>query len=238
MDSNNPYRPPADSSGSPPERPPGLPSSPSGQRPNPWFTIWKQPRATIQYIVDTNPQNSVLVLSAIAGIGQLLSNASARSLGDNLDMSTILLIALVVGPISGIIGLYLGGLLLRWTGSWMDGKGSAENVRAALAWSNVPLIWAMLLWLPELALFGGELFTSGMPEVEASETLPSLLLLFGLIEIVIAVWAFVVFLQCLGQVQGFSAWKALGNAILAMLFVFAVVIVVGMVLGVMGGLFR
>ena len=37
---------------------------------------------------------------------------------------------------------------------------------------------------------------------------------FGAIEMSVGIWAFVVYLKCLGQVQGFSAWKALGNIIL------------------------
>jgi hypothetical protein len=56
----------------------------------------------------------------------------------------------------GIIHLDIGGAILRWTGSWFGGQASSEEVRAAIAWSSVPRIWALLLLIPELALFRNE----------------------------------------------------------------------------------
>lgn len=95
--------------------------------------------------------------------------------------------------------------------------GESEQVRAAIAWSSVPLIWALLLWIPELVLFGQDLFTSSTPRLDANPLLAVALIGFGLVELTIGIWAIVVFLKCLGQVQGFSAWRALGNALLAFL---------------------
>jgi len=43
---------------------------------------------------------------------------------------------------------------------------------------------------------------------------------FGIVaiaEVVLNVWSFVIALHCLGQVQGFSAWRALGNQALTAL---------------------
>lgn len=186
---------------------------------NPWISIWTKPRETIQQIVSSNPTRMVLLLAAISGFSSALDRASIRSLGDRLDMPMIFAIAAVAGPIGGILALYLGGALLRWTGAWIGGNGSAQNIRAAMAWSGVPLIWALLIWIPQLALVGEELFTSATPRLDADESLLFSYLGLSLIEIIIAVWALVVFLKCVGQVQGFSAWKALGNALLSALVI-------------------
>ena len=194
---------------------------------NPWLSMWTRPRATIQQIVDANPERGVLLLSAVAGIGQALDRASAKNMGDKLDWPMILLFAALLGPVAGILGLYVGGALLRWTGSWMGGQGSSRNIRAAIAWSNVPEIWAMLLWVPSLALFGQELFTSKTPLIDADPVRLAAFLGFAGVELVLAVWALVVFLKSLGQVQGFSAWKALGNALLAALVVIVPLAAIG-----------
>ncbi len=186
---------------------------------NPWLSMWTKPRATIQQIVDANPERMVLLLSAIAGIGQVLDRASMKNLGDKLDWPAILLIAMLMGPVAGIIGLFVGGALLRWTGSWIGGQASSRHIRAAVAWSSVPDIWVMLLWIPGLALFGRELFTAETTVMDAHPALLLAYLGFVALELVGGVWAFVAFLKCLGQVQGFSAWKALGNSLLAMLIV-------------------
>lgn len=109
---------------------------------NPWLTMWTRPRATMRAIIDTDPHRRVLLLAAAAGIGNAMNMASARSLGDEISVPVIIFSCLVAGPIGGILGLYLWGVLLRWTGSWLGGSGAPEEVRAGIAWSYVPIIWA------------------------------------------------------------------------------------------------
>ena len=130
------------------------------------------------------------------------------------------------GPISGIVALYLFAALVRWTGAWIGGRASTLDIRAAIAWSSVPLIWAMLLWIPEIAIFGRELFTTATPRMDANPSLAFLLMGFGIVEVGMAVWGFVVYLKCLGQVQGFSAWKAWGNVMLALLVIAVPLVVI------------
>jgi len=198
---------------------------PNSQKLNPWFSMWTRPRATIQQIIDTNPKHLVLVLAAISGFSNTLGRASFKSLGDHLSVPSIFLVAAFFGPIAGIIGLYLWGFLLRWTGKKLGGTGSAINIRAAIAWATVPLIWALFLWIPELAIFGKELFTSATPHLDTSPMLILLLIGFGLIEMIIAIWSMVVFVKSLAQVQGFTAWRALGNAILAFLVLLGIILI-------------
>jgi hypothetical protein len=181
---------------------------------NPWVSIWTKPRATIQQIVDTNPQKFVVRLTSIEGFASVLDIASLRSLGDKYDWPIIFAIAAFAGPIGGLIGLYLAGALIRWTGQWIGGKAPFQNIRAAIAWAGVPTIWALILWIPQLILFGQELFTTKIPRIHARPSLWFMFLGFMVINITIALWASVVYLKCLGQVQGFSTWKALCNTIL------------------------
>lgn len=199
---------------------------------NPWISMWVKPRATIQKIVDTNPDHLVMVLAAISGFARVLDRASMKSLGDKYEWPIIFLIAAFLGPIGGIISLYIGGALIRWAGRWIGGSASTQNIQAALAWSSVPIVWALMLWIPELALFGQELFTTETPNIDASTVLTFALFGFSAIELTIGIWTMVVFLKCLGQVQGFSAWKALGNVVLAgLVIIVPIVLVVLVVVG-------
>jgi hypothetical protein len=211
----NPYTPPTASL----EMPGNGGLMTNGEKLNPWFSMWVKPRATIQQIIDGNPERFVLILAAIAGFSETLDRSSWQSLGDKMELPMILAMAAVAGPFFGIVKLYMGGALLRWTGGWLGGKASPQHIRAAMAWSNVPVIWAMILWIPLLALFGSELFTTETPGLDANEYLMYALIALGVIGFGVGVWAFAVFLKCLGQVQGFSAWKALGNTLLALLII-------------------
>ena len=186
---------------------------------NPWFSMWLHPRRTIGQIVETNPDRLVLLLAAVGGIVEALINASSDSKGENMSLQAILLTSLIGGPLMGVIGLWLGGALLRWTGGWIGGQADSRRIRATLAWANVPLVWSLLLWIPALLLFGAELFAAATPILDASTMLSGLYMVFSFGIGIVSIWAFVVFLHALGEVQGFSAWKALGNSILAGLVV-------------------
>jgi hypothetical protein len=193
-----------------------VPHSFASQPLNPWVSMWTRPRATIRQIVMSDSQRHVHLLAMISGVGQSLSNAEERNLGRQMGVPAVLVFCLIVGAIGGLIGLYLGGALLRWTGSWLGGQATSAQVRAAYAWSSVPAIWLLPIWLPKILILGRRVF---MDVGFASETQRLAFLLFALIELVVGIWGVVVFLKSLGEVHGFSAWKALGAAILASLVV-------------------
>lgn len=205
---------------------------PSEQPLSPFLSIWIKPRETIRKIVDTDPTKYVTVLAMLAGIGQALDRASSRNMGDSLPLIAILGICLIFGPIGGIISLYIGGALYRWSGSWLGGQASSEEVRAAIAWSSVPIIFTLPLWIPELLLFGEEMFTKATPKLNANPLLGIVLLGFVAVEVIVGIWAFVVFMKGLGEVQKFSAWKALGSVILGTLVIFVPILcIVGVIVG-------
>ena len=115
----------------------------------------------------------------------------------------LVVIAVIVGAVLGIIELYVNGALLKWAGAALGGVGSYAEVRAALAWSSVPVIVAVSIGV--LAILLG---TDGpMLGVESSGSGASLLLLHG----ALVMWGFVVMLKCIGEVHRFSAWRALGS---------------------------
>ena len=190
---------------------------------HPWVSIWIKPRETIRCIVSTDPTRQVILLAALGGIAQSLDRAASEYFGDKLSMPVLLIMILALGPIGGVISLYILGALFRWTGSWFGGDATTEEVRAAIAWSNVPIIWALLLWIPKLALFGEELFKSATPRMDANLLLIILLFIFGIVELVIGIWTFIVFLKCLGEVHRFSVWKALGAVLVPSLVLIGIV---------------
>jgi hypothetical protein len=129
------------------------------------------------------------------------------------------------GPLSGVFGLFVGGYLLRKTGSWLGGSANVREVRAAIAWGSIPMIWLGLLWIPNIALFGDENFTSVTPRLDEDPVLAYAMIFLGLIELIGGIWALVISLKCLGQAHNFSAWRALGSVLLAVLVLIGVFVV-------------
>ena len=191
---------------------------------SPWRSIWLRPRDTIAGVVRHNPRHHVLLLAMAAGIADLLHRLSGR-----LPMT--LLLAVGLGALAGALLLYLKAWLLRRTGHWLGGRASAEHLRAAIAWSSLPNVVTLVLWVPALAVFGSELFATEMPCLLES---PRLLVVFaGLaaLHAIMGIWSFVLYLHCVGEVQGFSVWKALLNtALMLALAAGALLVPAGLVL--------
>jgi hypothetical protein len=200
---------------------------------DPWLSMWVRPRATIRQVLDTNPDSQIILLAVLSGIITTFGRAAGRSLGDQLPFPAVIVVCLALGSVGGVIGLYVGAAVLAWMGRMLGGRGQARDVRAALAWAAIPTIWGGILLVPELILFREELFTTETPRLSATPLLTALLLIFGVIEVVIGIWSFVVFLKSLGEAHGFSAWRALGTATLSTLLVAAPVLCLIVALGVL-----
>jgi hypothetical protein len=194
------------------------------QKLNPWVSIWVAPRATIQQIVNRDPDRSVLLLAAVAGLPGVTAYSNPGSpftyFIDSLGWVGNLLVVAVIASFVGIVGLYIASALLGWTGNYIDGEGSVRKIRAAVAWSTVPIIWSRLLWIPAVIFLGEDLFLGKVPTLNNEPLMIFIWLCLVAAEGLVSVWGFVVSLHCLGQVQGFSAWKAFLNLLLASLFIF------------------
>jgi len=122
-------------------------------------------------------------------------------------ISGLLLVSLITGPILGFFILYhIPSYLTKWTGRWIGGKASIQEVRLVTLISMIPMIFALLFWIIEvfwITLFGEKRFF----------TLDDLNI-FSTVRSVLYIWTLVTFVRALSEVQGFSIGKAILNAIL------------------------
>jgi Yip1 domain len=183
-----------------------------------WLTIWYRPRATIRRIVDSDPRKFVLGIAWLAGALAVLNRQVAVATIDlpatvphfaRLGPTGITIAAFLLGLLS-VVGLYGLAALYRWSGGILGGTATAVEVRAALAWSQVPGLYLVVVTIVATML--------GFYTAPAPHTMSPL----NLVETVVGIWVFVILLKCLGEVHRFSAWRALGAILLGTLAMFAV----------------
>lgn len=188
----------------------------------PWFTIWTSPRATIRKIVDTDPRRYVIGIAWLGGALAAL-NANVTFATMKLPPSYPRMPMVMHGPagtavsafLQGLVAiavLYAGGSLLRWAGGMLGGTAQTVEVRAAIAWGQVPEIYLIVLRVM--------LAVSGLHTV----TFPPEFSPYGILLAVLGIWGLIVWLKCLGEVHHFSAWRALGASALALFSVVGVLI--------------
>ena len=189
---------------------------------NPWFSILTEPRATIQQIIDTDPKRFVLLLAAMIGVGAVINiKLGMWAPKTNIDPNILGLVVAPIGAIMAIILLYIEAALIRWVGSKFGGRATSVQVRAALAWPLIPVLWYNLLCVVVLLV---------APSLVEAPNNP-LGLALDLIGMAGVTLNFILSVRCLQQIQGFSVWKTLAGVLLAgclfcliLLAVFTVVI--------------
>lgn len=203
----------------------------------PWITIWTRPRATIRRIVDVDPRYQVVFLAGLAGALSGLESAWSRpptSAAPGIGSWPILVVlSVVIGGILGVIGLYINGVLLKWSGEMLGGSATYGEVRAALAWGQVPAIVAMAAGTISILLGAGAPLTA-----LAGGSLRGTSLGSTLFNAVLGLWSFVITLKCLGEVHRFSAWRALGAMAVVLLAVFVIALGVLLIVSGAGRIFR
>lgn len=186
---------------------------------SPWLSIWLEPRATIRKIIAENPKRSLWLLAAIYGFSSLLNSFQSASFGSLWGAFAIFLTALILSPFWGYVAFALWSWVICWTGKWLKGVGDFQTIRAAYAWSCVPLALNGLLWVLMIVFFGRSLFLNfpeNYPLVNAQATILFIILI---IKVILAVWSLVIYLNALAEVQQFSVLRAIGNVIIAGLIV-------------------
>ncbi len=189
---------------------------------SPWLTIWYMPRITMRAILDTDPKKDVLLIAILIGLVSFFSGMlwAMMSTPDLVFMLIGLGITVILGPIVGLAWLYIMGGILWFTGMLLGGQGTAEEIRTALAWGNIPTLAFSALLIPVMLIFGvalpspAELMLSDTVAPSAGPLLTIASCLF-LLTIPLFLYGFYyVFLQSLGEAHQFSGWRAFGSVLL------------------------
>jgi Yip1 domain len=188
---------------------------------NPLLSIWLHPRATVRDLKENGSSNDVLIFAALSGIASSLDNASNRNSCDSYPLGLMLILAATVGPIGGLITVWLGSMLISFTGDFLKGRARIHEIRLALAWGLFPKTVSLIPWAVVIATTGPMLFQSKEVDFEGQPLGVSIALLAALIVIFIFnLWAIFTTCHALAEVQGFnSAWKAFLNVVLAFLLI-------------------
>ncbi len=187
---------------------------------NPWTQMWVRPRETIRAIIQTNPGYMYPLLCFIYGFPMALQLAQNFSLGTRFHVAGIVVGALILATILGAVMINIATALFTWTGKWIGGVGTYQQIRAAVAWSNMPSVVNIAVWMINLAVFGVRIFRSDFVETQFVGNELSIIFFTAVIQLGVAVWAFIITLKALGEVQGFSAWKALLNILIPIFVIF------------------
>lgn len=188
---------------------------------NVWASIWIAPRATIRAAIEGNMMRLAFILIAISGVIRFLDQAIAKNLGDTVPFLLILVLALIAGPLLGLLGWVIGASLITWVGKWFGGLGTYREMKIALGLSNIPMAFALAAYCLDVVVLRQALFM----DVEISIVQALWLLLSASITAVLGGWSAFMGIKAVAEVHRFSSWLAL-LTLLILAFILVVIIFV------------
>jgi hypothetical protein len=102
--------------------------------------MWLKPRKTTQTIVEFSPNYGLKILAFIYGLALLFNMAQTFSLGFYVGFVPLILLMMIVAPFLGYLSFTFASWVIYQTGRWLKGCASYAEVRAAIAWSNIPTL--------------------------------------------------------------------------------------------------
>lgn len=185
----------------------------------PLHDVWLKPRRVFRELAGVPIGMTDYLLGAAQGAASWLALSQAQSAGSSSSVAEILGKAVVIGPIMGIAGLYLFAAIYSRLGGRAGGVSTRTQVFHVLAYSGVPMVVSLGIWLLTALLVGEPTFIA--TPVPDMETFLALLLRVQLIaNTLLILWTFLLQVMGFSEVQGIATRRALGLWLLGQLLMF------------------
>ena len=161
----------------------------------PWLSMWFHPKKTIRKIIQSNPKYGVAWLSAIYVLQSLFFFFNFWSFGLVAKAASLLIPSLLLSPVLGFVWMFFYGWIVRFVGRLLGGAASSSHVRAALAWSRLPAVITLIMWLFLLLIDPTSAFVQYPGGLIA--------LFVNLILAVVQIWTFILFVESIPRNPSF-----------------------------------
>ncbi|MAW93625.1 MULTISPECIES: Yip1 family protein [unclassified Leeuwenhoekiella] len=195
--------------------------------------IWIHPRKVFRFIEAKKYDKFVYILLVLAGIVRGFDRAIDKNLGDKFSLIAILGLGIIVGGLFGWISYYIYAALLSWTGKWIGGRTDTRALLRVLAYGSIPSIIALIFFIPQIGIYGIELFRENGDLIEG--TLIENMAFWGAVflEMILAIWTLVLIIIGTAEVQNISIANAILNLLLPIIVIVLPILIIAGIFSVL-----
>jgi hypothetical protein len=199
----------------------------------PWHDVWLKPRRVFRALATTPIGKVDYGLAAAQGTVNFLALCRGGSVAQAGGVAEILATAFVVGPLTGILGLYLMTAIYVRIGIAAGGAATKAQIFHVLAYSGVPLVFSLGLWLIVAFLVGDSTFLeTPRPGLDGFLSLLLRLQLFA--HGALLLWSVLLQVMGLSEMERLTVPRALGLWAGGQLLILFIAILLVMILNVFG----
>lgn len=194
-----------------------LQESNTGREQNAYLKFLKSPLISFKEILALKPEKDIYILMFLGSAANAIGRASSQNMGENSNLTVVLLSAVFAGGLFGIVGYFIYAALLRWTGKWLKGTADTDKMTTVLAWGSIPIIISLAFTFFEILITGDAIFVK-YPDLSSSGQL--LILIVGFINLGLLLWSISLMIVGISVAQNFSIGKSILNFFLPILVIF------------------
>lgn len=194
---------------------------------NPLFTIWTQPKKTVQYMLDHKSVSYGLVLIILAAISSGMLAFSDTGVLGNFSLPGILTISIVTILLISIPAWFINAGLYTWIGKLLGGTGNIRNMCLAVAAGATPGILMLPIGIIALLIYGQSLFVEPPGMFAITNMSLGFYIFYNIIMVAVAIFGTVILSKGIGLVHNFSAWRGFGTIMIVVGIILAILAVIG-----------
>jgi hypothetical protein len=190
--------------------------------------IWTSPRQVFKYINDKHYDKYATLLLVLSGIYRSFGRASLKNMGDKMSIWAILGLCIIAGGLMGWIFYYMYAGLISWTGKWLKGQGDTSSILRILSYAMVPSIIALIFLLPQIGIYGVEIFKED-GDINSAGWISNIFVYGSMfLELVLGVWTMVLCVVGISEVQKLSIRKSILNLLLPLFVIIVPVLIIAL----------
>lgn len=189
-------------------------------------TVLTNPKKAFEFIHYYRYENYMKPLLVLAGISSAFDRAVNNNSGDKMSLAGVIFLSVLMGGLLGWISFYIYAALIRWTGSWIQGKAKTDDILRIIAYAYVPTILTMIFMIFQIVILGNAYFQSTTDIT--SYSLLTQIIYYGcaFIQVALAVWTLVLLVIGVAEAQKFTLGKAFLNILLPILIIAVPIILI------------
>ncbi|MEK3977920.1 Yip1 family protein [Psychrobacillus sp. FSL K6-2836] len=195
---------------------------------NPFFSIWLSTRRTIRYVLENKDLKYSLMVAALAGAPSGISAFGELSKNLELQWWFLLILIVLLGPIFGLIGLYVAAALYTWVGKWFGGTGKFKEMLQAIGVAMIANFWMTPFWILSTIFVRNDIFVMDMI---SGMSIGAIIwfLVSSLVSATFSIWMIVIQSKAIGEVHQFSSWKGFATLIIPSLVIGMIVFIITLI---------
>jgi hypothetical protein len=194
--------------------------------------VWLRPRRVFRELA-TRPLGAPdYLLAATQGIATSIMVYRTQLSGSNVGTAEILFSAFIIGPVAGVVSMYLLAAIYARLGARAGGKPTRQQLCHVLAYGGIPVAASLLLWL-FTALLVGDPAVIERPGVEIDGFVAFVLRVQFASYMLLLLWSFVLQVMGFSEVLGLTTRRAFGVWVLGQLLALLLTLFLSLLIAVL-----